>query len=80
MRRRAATGSGRCAGTSTLDEVERALGVDLPAGDYETIAGLVIAAHGGLPGRGRRLRLELPADPGEVVQTTTRPARCWCGS
>jgi CBS domain containing-hemolysin-like protein len=54
------------AGEVHVDEVERALGVDLPAGDYETIAGLVIAAHGGLPGVGTELRLELPADPGEV--------------
>lgn len=49
-----------------VDEVERALGVDLPAGDYETIAGLVMATHGGLPEAGTELRVELPADPGEV--------------
>ena len=32
-----------------VDEVERSLGVDLPRGDYETVAGLIIAAHGSLP-------------------------------
>lgn len=50
-----------------VDEVERALGVDLPRGDYETIAGLVIAAHGGLPEEGARLLIELPPDPADLV-------------
>jgi CBS domain containing-hemolysin-like protein len=50
-----------------VDEVERAVGTDLPRGDYETIAGLVIAAHGGLPAEGTRLRIELPADPADLV-------------
>jgi CBS domain containing-hemolysin-like protein len=49
-----------------VDEVERALGVDLPRGDYETIAGLVIAEHGGLPEPGTELAVELPPDPGEL--------------
>ncbi|WP_432510463.1 hemolysin family protein [Kineococcus sp. SYSU DK001] len=48
-----------------VDEVERSLGVDLPRGDYETIAGLVMATHGGLPQEGAELVLDLPADPGE---------------
>ncbi|WP_432561499.1 hemolysin family protein [Kineococcus sp. SYSU DK003] len=48
-----------------VDEVERSLGVDLPRGDYETIAGLVMATHGGLPDEGAELVLDLPADPGE---------------
>jgi CBS domain containing-hemolysin-like protein len=52
-----------------IDEVERALGVDLPRGDYETIAGLVIAAAGTLPDRGSRLTVELPPDPGDLVHT-----------
>ncbi|MEZ0165477.1 hemolysin family protein [Kineococcus sp. LSe6-4] len=49
-----------------VDEVERSLGVDLPRGDYETIAGLVIAAHGGLPEKGTELDVELPPDLGEL--------------
>nr|WP_218885765.1 hemolysin family protein [Kineococcus aurantiacus] len=49
-----------------VDEVERSLGVDLPRGDYETVAGLVIAAHGGLPEQGTELVLDLPADPGDL--------------
>jgi CBS domain containing-hemolysin-like protein len=50
-----------------VDEVERALGVDLPREDYETIAGLVIAAAGTLPEPGTRLSIELPPDPGDLV-------------
>ncbi len=50
-----------------VDEVERALGTDLPRGDYETVAGLVIAAHGGLPEVGTTLEIELPPDPGDLV-------------
>jgi len=50
-----------------VDEVERALGTDLPRGDYETIAGLVIAQHGGLPEEGTSLEIELPPDPADLV-------------
>jgi CBS domain containing-hemolysin-like protein len=50
-----------------VDEVERALGIDLPRGDYETIAGLVIAHYGGLPPEGATLEIELPPDPGELA-------------
>jgi CBS domain containing-hemolysin-like protein len=55
------------AGDVHVDEVERALAVDLPRGDYETIAGLVIAAAGTLPEPGTRLTVELPPDPGDLV-------------
>ncbi|WP_369138678.1 hemolysin family protein [Modestobacter versicolor] len=50
-----------------VDEVERALGTDLPRGDYETVAGLVISAHGGLPDEGTHLVVELPADLGDLA-------------
>jgi CBS domain containing-hemolysin-like protein len=50
-----------------VDEVERSLGIDLPRGDYETIAGLVIAAAGTLPEPGATLTVELPPDPGDLV-------------
>ena len=55
------------AGDVHVDEVERALGVDLPRGHYETIAGLVIAAAGTLPGPGTCLTVELPPDPADLV-------------
>jgi CBS domain containing-hemolysin-like protein len=58
-----------------VDEVERALGVDLPRGDYETIAGLVIAHHGGLPEEGATLEIELPPDPADLVRDDDPPRR-----
>ncbi|SCX55142.1 Hemolysin, contains CBS domains [Klenkia marina] len=63
----AAGSSWEVAGEAPVDEVERAVGTDLPRGDYETVAGLVIAAHGGLPDAGDRVRIELPPDPAELV-------------
>ncbi len=50
-----------------VDEVERSLDVDLPRGDYETVAGLAIAAHGGLLEEGSRLTIELPPDLGDLA-------------
>jgi CBS domain containing-hemolysin-like protein len=55
------------AGDVHVDEVERALAVDLPRGHYETIAGLVIAAAGTLPEPGATLSVELPLDPADLV-------------
>lgn len=55
------------AGDVHVDEVERALAIDLPRGPYETIAGLVIDEHGGLPEPGTALRVRLPDDPGEFA-------------
>lgn len=50
-----------------LDEVERALGRDLPRGDVETIAGLLIAKLGDLPTEGDTVRIDLPVDPADLV-------------
>jgi CBS domain containing-hemolysin-like protein len=61
-----------------VDEVERALGVDLPRGDYETVAGLVIAASGGLPEAGTALRVELPPDPADLVHDDEPLPRFLC--
>ena len=58
-----------------IDEVERALAVDLPRGHYETIAGLVIAAAGTLPQPGATLTVELPPDPGDLVHDDEPAAR-----
>ena len=60
-------GSWVMAGEVHVDEVERAIGRDLPAGDYETIAGLVIAAHGALPAAGDSVVVLLPGDPGDLA-------------
>ncbi|KUP96875.1 hemolysin family protein [Thermobifida cellulosilytica] len=51
-------------GALHVDEVERLLGRDLPAGDYETIGGLVIAWLRRLPRPADRVTVELPRHPG----------------
>ena len=56
-----------------LDEVERAIGHDLPRGDVETMAGLLIAELGALPVQGATVIVDLPADPADLVDD--RPVR-----
>lgn len=55
------------AGDVHLDEVERLLELELPSGDYETIAGLVIAEFGGLPEPGDRVEVVLAQDHGDLL-------------
>ncbi|MFD6175475.1 MULTISPECIES: hemolysin family protein [unclassified Isoptericola] len=50
-----------------LDEAERALGHDLPRGDHETLAGLLIAQLGSLPRAGDAVTVELPPDPADLA-------------
>lgn len=57
----------RMSGDIHVDEVERAVGYELPAGDYETISGLIIAHRGELPVSGEVVRVELPDDPRDLV-------------
>ncbi|WP_448222516.1 hemolysin family protein [Gordonia iterans] len=63
----------RMEGGMHLDEVERVVGHELPAGDYETIAGLVISIAGDFPEIGQRVRVDLPDDPADLVHD--RPMR-----
>ncbi|MGI5170629.1 hemolysin family protein [Spirillospora sp. CA-253888] len=58
-----------------LDEVERTIDHRLPAGDYETLAGLVIAAYGALPEPGTALDIRLPADPADLAHADDPPVR-----
>ncbi|MFC6012527.1 hemolysin family protein [Nocardia lasii] len=58
-----------------LDEVERAIGVDLPGGDYETIAGLVIAEFGGLPAVGDEVRIPVPRSGADYLSEQPGPGR-----
>ncbi len=51
-----------------VDEMHRALGYELPDGDFETVAGLVIAARGGLPVVGEKVLIALPDDPADLVR------------
>jgi CBS domain containing-hemolysin-like protein len=50
-----------------LDEVERAVGHDLPRGDHETLAGLLIATRGRLPAAGEVVAVELPPEAADLV-------------
>lgn len=51
-----------------LDEVERAIGHDLPRADeVETVAGLLIAELGALPAQGDVVTIGLPIDPSELI-------------
>ncbi|MBU8824959.1 hemolysin family protein [Mycolicibacterium goodii] len=54
-------------GDVALDEVGRTVGHDLPDGDYETLAGLVIAQFGGLPGVGDTVHIDLATDPADLL-------------
>lgn len=51
-----------------VDEVERAVGHDLPSGDVETVAGLTIAAHGALPAAGTSVLVDLPQSGAELAE------------
>ncbi len=56
-------------GQEPLDEVERLVGHDFPDHhDAETLAGLVIHAHGTLPAVGDVVEVELPPDPSSVLE------------
>ncbi|WP_166390005.1 hemolysin family protein [Nocardioides ochotonae] len=57
------------AGSRHVDEVERAVGHDLPEGEYETIAGLLIEHHGRFPEVGEVITVELPLDPGGYAES-----------
>lgn len=52
-----------------IDEVERAIGYDLPRDDVETIAGVLIAACGALPAVGDTVTIALPIDPSELAES-----------
>jgi CBS domain containing-hemolysin-like protein len=58
-----------------IDEVERTIDHRLPEGDYETIAGLVIAAYGALPEAGAGLDIRLPDDPADLARSDDPPPR-----
>ncbi|HEX5967352.1 MAG TPA: transporter associated domain-containing protein, partial [Intrasporangium sp.] len=53
-------------GDTHIDEVERAVGRDLPHGDYETIAGLVLSQLGSLPDVGTVVDVDLEPDPADL--------------
>lgn len=50
-----------------VDEAERSIGADLPRGDYETVAGLLIAHNRGLPEVGDTFEIDLLEDPADLI-------------
>jgi len=62
-------------GATHIDEVERLLGHDLPDGDYETIAGLVMAWLQRVPVRGDTVTADLPRRPGAEEDEPLRQVR-----
>lgn len=46
-------------GSLPIDELERLLDLDLPEGDWETLSGLIISNHGGLPDVGEVVEIQL---------------------
>lgn len=62
-------------GDLPLDEAERTLDLTLPPGDYETVAGMVIAHAVGLPAAGDTVEIELPSDVADLIDDGPTPVR-----
>ncbi|MBJ7470170.1 MAG: HlyC/CorC family transporter [Solirubrobacteraceae bacterium] len=60
-------------GDLPLDEAERILGRSLPRGDFETVAGLIIAGGGVLPEPGDRVSVALPHHPADMLGEVLHP-------
>jgi CBS domain containing-hemolysin-like protein len=61
------SGVWRADGSMPLDEASRLIGFGFPEGDFETLAGLVIASAGGLPSVGDTIRVPLPSQAADFV-------------
>lgn len=55
------------AGDTHVDELERAIGLELPTGEYETVSGLVIHQLGDLPAVGELIDLKLDPTPAQLT-------------
>ena len=55
-------------GDTPVDEVERIIGCEIPGGEYETIAGFVLAHAGQLLAPGEVVRVELPRTAEDYLQ------------
>ncbi|MGZ8801256.1 MAG: hemolysin family protein [Mycobacterium sp.] len=62
-------------GDLPLDEAERTLDLTLPPGDYETVAGMVIAHAAGLPAVGDTVVIDLPSDAADLLSDRPAPMR-----
>lgn len=63
------------AGDVHIDEVEWAIGLKLPTGDYETVSGLVLQTLGRLPEKGEQIDLELQPNAAQLTLDEDAPAR-----
>lgn len=64
-------GSWRLPGSMPIDELERLLGEEIPEGDWETLAGLLIAEKGGLPFAGEQISVVLDETPEDATDGLT---------
>lgn len=58
-----------------VDELERVIGNDVPDGEYETVAGLLMADFGSLPQEGQSHDIELPAQGDDYLEDDEPAAR-----
>jgi len=58
-------------GSMPIDELERLLGEQMPKGDWETLAGLLIAEKGGLPLAGEEISIVLDETPADATEGMT---------
>lgn len=54
-------------GSMPIDELERLMSIDIPEGDWETLAGLLISTKGSLPEAGEVLEIEIEQDPEDIT-------------
>lgn len=62
-------------GIAPLDEVERAIGYGIPAGDYETMSGFVLSQAGELAERGDTFSIDVSPDADDLLDPDNVPAR-----
>ncbi len=58
-----------CSGLLRIDEVSAALGLPLPEGDYETLAGLLLTEFGHIPAEGEEITVPISSSPLGEQQT-----------
>lgn len=62
-------------GDTPIDEIERAIGHELPEGDFETVSGLILSHAGALVEEGEVHEIPLEAEPEDYVEGEDAPTR-----
>lgn len=62
-------------GDTPIDEIERAIGHELPEGDFETVSGLILSHAGALVEQGDVHEIPLEAEPEDYVEGEDAPTR-----